>query len=334
MTASDKITRKNPTLEAFRALMALEKHHGVSAAAMELGQSQPVVSRKLQIFEEQDNPCGAILLTRSRGSLQLTDVGHAAMPAIRELIRSYDQLLGFLRGTKSSGQLVRVGIGSFAAQHYLPRAIASTRKKDADFEIEMRIARGEDRIKGVVDGQFEMGIVSHSHALIEDIANKHAGEDTTLTIVPLAHQHMCVIAHKDTEEGTELGQLGFNETVRVQQLSQWDLVGLDRRSGIRQQIEQQITNPDELHFLAEGGGWMAAKECVRHQVGVAIVPLAALSPDDDDTFVIRSIATRFAVKYSLIYRAHPLNSAQDTVKQELLEAARHHQDVVHQRWKR
>jgi DNA-binding transcriptional LysR family regulator len=140
--------RRNPSIEALRALLALHEEGSVRAAARKLGQAQSVVSRKLEVFLTAD-ACGAILLKKASDSLVLTSAGLSAVPSIRELVQRYDQLLGFLRGIRSDPHLVRIAVGSFAAQHYVPRALAMIRDSDASCEIETRIARGEDRTETV-----------------------------------------------------------------------------------------------------------------------------------------------------------------------------------------
>jgi DNA-binding transcriptional LysR family regulator len=297
-----------------------------------LGVTQPVVSRKLKVFQSADS-CGAILLKESSGAPELTEAGRAMLPAARELVAQYGQLLDYLRGQSNAPQVVRVGLGGFAAEHYLPGALALLRDSAADCELRPAIVRGEERIIGTAEGHFDMAIVTHAPALVERIAAEAAGSRSTLVIEPLAQQPMCVIALRGTPEGDELHSIPRKRAVPLARLREWELVGLDRRSGIRQQLEQELGSPESLSFSAEGGGWLAARECARRGLGVAVLPLAVLSSEDDKDCVIRRLSERFAKADYLIHRRKELNQTQREAKRCLQEAVTAQRKLVQRTWK-
>jgi DNA-binding transcriptional LysR family regulator len=310
---------RKPTIEAFRTLLFFDEEQAVTAVAGRLNVTQPVITRRLEVFETSQ-ACGAILLHRTGNSLELTSAARGALPAIRELVERYDQILGYLGGKRNAPQLVRIGVGSFTAQFYLPRALAMLQGCSTPCDVETQIARGEDRILGVLQGRFHLAIVSHEMSLIREIEARGSKAECNLKIDPLVKLEMGVLARKGTEEADQLQ--GVKERpVPLQKLERWNLVGLDHRSGIRRQLEQQFTNPDHLHFLAEGGGWMAAKEFVRQGIGVAIVPLITLTRDDRNDFVVRRLSEDLAVTYSMIYRSEPLSPAQEELKDALEKVA-------------
>src|SRR5437868_5404898 len=120
---SSSLQRRPPTIEALRALMVLDETGVISETARRLGVTLPVVTKKLDVFKDA-KACGAVLL-RSHGRVTLTESARSIVPAIRDLIDRYDRVIDFLRGEESAPQVVRIGTGSFAAEHYLPRALAA-----------------------------------------------------------------------------------------------------------------------------------------------------------------------------------------------------------------
>jgi DNA-binding transcriptional LysR family regulator len=323
--------RKKPTLEALRALLAFhDQKQSVMSAARNLNLTQPVVSRKLKVFTRAD-VCGRILLAGSGNTLRLTEAALDVIPEIRKLLQDYDQLLGYLREESQGRKKIRIGVGSFSAQHYVPQAIASLRRQEPDIDVETQIARGSERIAGVLDSKLDLAVVSHDPVLIDELVRERAGKRIPLVVEALAGLELCVIARKKTAEGQELESIPARDTVPLTKLKHWELVGLDRNSGIRRQLERQLANPEELQFLS-GGGWLAAKEFVRHNIGVAVVPLAVLSRADAGDFVIRRLADHFVVRHYLIHRQQPASAARDAVKQALHEAADASQAEVGKRW--
>jgi DNA-binding transcriptional LysR family regulator len=121
--------------------------------------------------------------------------------------------------------------------------------------------------------------------------------------------------------------------VPLAKLREWELVGLDVRSGIRRQLERQFPNSSDLHFVAEGGGWPAARECVRLGLGVAVLPVAMLSLGDKRDFVIRRAPERFTVADFAIHRDQKLSPALASVKDFLHQAAELHRERVGQLWR-
>ena len=320
VTAMSQTTRQHrkPSLEALRALLAIHEEGSVTRAARKIGLTQPVVTRKLAVFDSA-KACGAILLHRRANTLTLSEAGKDVMPMIRALVNQYDQLLHYLSGKSAEPSVVRLGVGSFVAQHYVPQALALLRRQRTDCAVETHIARGEERIRNVVRNTYDLAIVSHEPAQIREIARKES-RSQALHIEPLVKLPMVVLARRDTNEGRELAQIPLGEFVRLEQLSRWELVGLDRNSGIRRQLERRLANPDELQFVS-GGGWLAAKEFVRHGIGVAVVPGSIVSAADEKVFVTRPVSERLAVVYYLIHRTGKLTDEELAVTKALKAAA-------------
>lgn len=321
---------RRPSIEALRALLALVEQGGVTAAAEKLGVKQPVVSRKLASFQDAAR-CGAVLLRRDEGKTELTAAGAAVLPAVRELVQRYDQLFTSLSGERGAPERMRIGVGQFAARYYLPLALARLADLFEECEFQSEILRGRQRILAVAGGNCDFAIVTHTPPLIQEVLREH-GRPVRLQIERLGAQPMCVIASRKIAAGRALEEYAPHRGLPVEALRNWELVGLDHRSGIRQQLEQHFPNPGEIQFVAEGGGWWAIRECVRQGIGVGIIPLAVLTTDEKD-LVIRKLSRQFAVEDCLIRRRDDLSPMQQRVRTALTAAAKQHRLATRQAWK-
>lgn len=308
-----------PTIEALRALVILEETGGVSETARRLGVSQPVISKKLQVFKDS-RACGAILL-RSEGRVELTEEAHAVLPAIRELLSRYDRIVRYLHQEAVSPQVLRIGSGSFAAEHYLPLAIAQLRPTLEDCQIETQVCRGRDRIVGTARGVFDLSIVTHDKNQIRQILRDERLDESLLKVDRLGRHPLCVLTHIDSDAGRELQAASGDKTISLSQLASWELVGPDRQSGLRRQLEQRA-HGKSLYFIAEGGGWAAAKQFAQQGIGVAIVPWATVSETDRAWSVSRRLSAEFDVVDNVLFRPRDCNPFVERTIKAIKEAVR------------
>ena len=176
-----------------QALLAFVEAGGVAAAAEALALPQPTISRRLQIFQRRD-AAGETILVRQGRNLRLSEKGHAALPAIRELVSQYEQFSQFLKGARAAVQVIRIGTGQFGAQHYLPRALSELHRRKIDCEVRAESVRGRDRILGVVEGRFDLALVTHDPRQIQMIVSGSSNRRAKFVVEPLATHEFCVLA--------------------------------------------------------------------------------------------------------------------------------------------
>jgi DNA-binding transcriptional LysR family regulator len=273
-----------------------------------LGEHQPVVTRRLKVFQKPSAQ-GENLLERSEKKLQLTDTGEAVLPAIRNLIEQYDRLMDYIRAQSATAQALKIGTGTFSVSQYLPRVVAAFQKEFPEVELVVRIDRGRERIRNTAGGRFDLSIVTHSPAQIRETLKQLGHPGKMLTIEALCDHRLVVMAHAQSKEGLELKSYDPDRPLPVTALKKWELVGLDRESGLRRQLEAACHPGAELYFSVEGGGWAAAREYARLQMGVAIVPEAMLTAEDRQAFIVRSLGKDFVLTDRLIYRKDAKNPA-------------------------
>lgn len=310
---------RQPTIDALRALALLAETGGVSETARRLGVSQPVISKKLQVFKDAE-ACGAVLL-RSEGRLELTEAARAVLPAIQELLRRYDRVVRYLHGEEVAPQVLRIGSGSFAAEHYLPQAIALLRPALEDCQIETQVCRGRERIVGTARGAFDLSIVTHDKRQIRQVLRDERLDESLLKVERLGRHPMCVLARKDSDAGRQLQAAGEDASIPVQRLADWELVGPDRQSGLRRQLEERLRGKS-LYFVAEGGGWAAAIQYAVQGLGAAIVPWAVVESADKSLLVGRRLSAEFDVSDYLLSRREASGPFMERLKQAIQKAVR------------
>jgi DNA-binding transcriptional LysR family regulator len=326
-----------PSISALQELLVLVDKQGVTKAAAALKTSQPTMSRRLKVFQRDAG--GVDVLEKQGKSLMLTDRGRRALPAIHELVRQYEHLFNYFAGEATAPQVVRLGTGSFAAQYYLPRALAEIHKQPVIWVLKNSICRGRKRILRTAEGKFDLAVVSHDPLQIETMVSVHLGPERTLQIEPLAKQRFCVVAQSGSPAGRELAKIDVGTSVLPEMLTRWRLVGLDRESGIRRKIQRHLIGlklkSPGLKFLSRTGlgGWPVAKEYARQGLGVAVLPLAGLTADDTRELTIRRLSEQLVMEDFLIHRTDLLNTAQQTVKDALQRAAKKHEQNVRRMWK-
>ena len=114
-------------------------------------------------------------------------------------------------------------------------------------------------------------------------------------------------------------------------------MGLDRESGLRRKIQRHLVSrkkPDLRFFSQTGmGGWPVAREYARQGLGVAVLPIACLSPNDAEDLTIRRLSDDLVMKDFLIRRAAPLTRSQRAVKDALQRAIELHERDTRRLWK-
>lgn len=323
------------SLHIFRELLALHDAKTMTAAARQLGMTLSTLARDLAEFH--DGPVGETLLAPDGKGWKLTPRGHAALPAIRDLVRQYEQLLAFVTGDGDSPRVVRIGLGSFAAQHYFPQVMLATLAENGSgdqveppWRIETEVCRGRDRILGVFDGSLDGAIVSHTEEQVRGLLQETRGEALARGVElprcePLTRHPFCVIAAPKSPAGQTLAAVSVRSELPLKQLANVELVGLDPQSGIRRRIEERLRAAGREPMFLPGtgaGGWYAAKELARHGLGAALVPLAIMSPTDQSAFVLRHLPNELAIVESFLERpVVPRESPLPTIRARIQAAA-------------
>ena len=301
------------SLEDLRILSVFAEVGKQQEAAEAVGVTEAKASRALGELRKRYG----LLRPQKRGRHNhLSERGEQALPAIRELLRQHDALQHWLAGFAPAPQVVALGLGTTAAHYYLPAAQASFESTCPGWNVDAVVLRGRQRVRGVVAGTLDLAIVSHRVEQIRVIA----GDKSRIIVEELVEDPLCLLGHYQSSAGKRLRDLGLaGQRLTPQHLTQFHLLGLDSRSGVRQQMEQRVRG---LHFRETVGGWLAAKEFARHGLGAVVLPLSVLQPNDRDEFEIRMLDGTFTIRHHLLHRDIELSEGVAAMKQALLQAVK------------
>lgn len=142
-------------LSAFRAVA---DHGSFTGAALELGLTQPAVSKRIASLESE---CGAILLDRVGKRVFLTAAGQAllaetdkVLAALTDARRSVANLSDRPQGTLTLATSHHIGL------HRLAPALRALKERCPEIRLDIRFEDSEDAADMVAKGQVELAVVT------------------------------------------------------------------------------------------------------------------------------------------------------------------------------
>lgn len=227
-----------------QSLLAVADHKTVTRAARALAVTQPALSRRLQLLEEE---MGAPLLERSKQGAALTEAGRLVAAEARVLVDRYVRLKHEVRAhERLEAGIVRVGGGATAVSFVLPPAIAELSSERPGIRFEVREAGSRDVEADVIAERLELGIVTLPTASPE------------LAVRPLRRDRIVLIASR-THPLAKKKRLGPED------LRGRGLVGFDRGSAIRALIDEELARAGiEVNVQMELRSIAAIIEMVAH----------------------------------------------------------------------
>ena len=127
-----------------RSILAVAEAGSLSAAARDLGLSQPTLGRQVQAAEAA---LGVAVFRRHPRGLELTEAGAALLEPAREMRAAAARLslLAAGRETRLSGT-VRISASMVTAHHTLPPILARLRAEEPEIEIELHASDASDNL--------------------------------------------------------------------------------------------------------------------------------------------------------------------------------------------
>lgn len=215
---------ENPVMDLIhlRSLLAVSERGGISDAAEQLGISQPGLTRRIHLLEEE---FGAELIKRSGRGIALTEMGRLAVNEGRVLVERYDHLKKDVqRHVRLETGVVRIGGGATAVTYVLPEAIGNFRHAYPDVRFEVREAGSRDVEEAVRKESLELGLVTLPTA-------SQASPD--LIVRPLFTDRIVLVAGRSHT-------LANKKRIDAKQLTGRSLVGFEAGTAIRDLIDEAL----------------------------------------------------------------------------------------------
>ena len=169
-----------------RVLCEVAKHGSFSAAAAELGYTQPAVSRQIATLEAE---VGTVLVRRVPLGAVLTDAGRLLVTrseAILARLADAETELRALAGLE--GGTLRLVTFASAAASVVPIAVARFRERYPDIELSIAMADPDESVPRLRAGEFDLAL-SHDRLLEQSgIELVHLFDDPMYVAMPTTHR--------------------------------------------------------------------------------------------------------------------------------------------------
>ena len=205
-----------------QSFLAVAETGSLSAAARELGRSQPTLGRQVQALETD---LGVSLFDRHARGLKLSAAGQQLLPMAQQMHAAMRQLsLAAAGQSQQLGGTVRITASVFASHHILPPILADIRRQEPSIQLELVAT---DTSENLLFREADIAVRMYRPEQV-DIVTRHLGD------VPL-----CFCAAR-----SYLDRAGRPTT--PEELFQHDLVGFDSNDLIISKMQAK--------------GWPASKE--------------------------------------------------------------------------
>lgn len=194
---------RDATLRQLRALSAVARCGSYTAAAVEIGVTQPAISLQIQTLQERT---GLTLFERANGRLIATEAGallSAVSQDIELILIETERRLSAMR----AGQGGQVSIGAVStAKYFVPFAISAFQQAHPSIEVRLIIGNREEILGLVRSNKLDLAIIGrppddivlesrklgdHPHVIICAPRHRLAGL-TTVTVADLAGETFLV----------------------------------------------------------------------------------------------------------------------------------------------
>ncbi|NTF87870.1 LysR family transcriptional regulator [Agrobacterium rhizogenes] len=241
-----------PSWDFYRTFLAVLQHGSLSAAARELGLTQPTIGRHIDALEEA---IGAELFTRSQQGLLPTDAALALRPYAETLANTTAALLRVASSSRDrvSGT-VRISASEVIGVEVLPPILAGLQAAYPDLTIELSAS---DAVEDLL--QREADIAVRMVAPAQDVLlARYIGS------IPLG-----LFAHRNYLER-------YGEPKNIRELHQHKLIGFDRQTAYIRTMMKRYPLLDGVSFTFKSDHSIALHNALRAGIGIGFyqIPLA------------------------------------------------------------
>ncbi len=238
-----------------QSFLAVADTGSLSAAARQLGRSQPTLGRQVQALEAE---LGVSLFDRHARGLRLSAVGQQLLPMARQMHAAMNQINLTAAGQAQRMEgTVRITASVFASHHVLPRILADIRAEEPAIRLELAAT---DTSENLLFREADIAVRMYRPQQA-DIVTRHVGD------VPL-----CMCAAR-----SYLDRAGRPSS--SQELLQHDLVGFDANDMIIRAMQDRGLPVTRDSFTTRCDLQSAYWELIRAGCGIGFTQLQVAQSD-------------------------------------------------------
>ena len=172
-------------IDGLRTFVAIAELGGFTRAGARLHRSQPAISRRLGLLEQE---LGAPLFDRLRGRARLTEAGHAFRPHAEAALAALKDGSEAVRGLQSglSGSVSLALVGTLADTRIVD-TLRRFRRRARDVRLELRTASSAEVTDLVRRGEVTLGL-RYFHPEGPELATHDAGAEAMLVVAAAGHR--------------------------------------------------------------------------------------------------------------------------------------------------
>lgn len=246
------MTIREPSWDFYRTFLAVLEHGSLSAAARELGLTQPTIGRHIAALEEA---VGTQLFTRSQQGLLPTDAALALKPHAQALASTAATLLRAASGSHDTiSGTVRISASEVIGTEVLPPILARLQVAHPGLAIELSAS---DSVEDLLQREADIAVRMVEPAQ-DAILARRVG---TITLGLFAHRHYLV---------------RHGEPKSIEDLHHHKLLGFDRQTAFIRAMMKRYPLFDGLSFAFKSDHSIVLHNALRAGIGIGFyqVPLA------------------------------------------------------------
>lgn len=234
-----------------RSLMTIVAQGTFAKAAEVVNLTPSAVSQQIQTLEQELN---VVLFERSSRPPKLTPHGMQVLEMAQEIMRLAEDTKASLRGDRIAGTLMLGSVRS-SAMDLLPAVIVQMQERFPLLKMNLRVALSASLISDVASGRLDAAMVA-----------EHASIPSTLRWSPFIREPLWLVAPAGTEVRDQRDMMATLPFIRFR--SAVPLANI-----IDTEISRQGVATNDIAEIDTIG---AIVTCVRHGMGISVVPQVAL----------------------------------------------------------
>lgn len=165
-----------------RALLTVTEKGSITAAAEELGYTQPGLTSMMNSLEQE---LGLELLVRSKNGVHLSRDGFELLPSLKRFIAADNELISYSkRLVEKNSSTLRVGAFSSAAHHWLPEILARFRELNIGTDTAITATNISAAYDAVRSGAVDVAIVSRQEEMMKGLSWFPLHSDELVAVLP------------------------------------------------------------------------------------------------------------------------------------------------------